>query len=269
MNPARSIPLLILAAWSMVAVLAPWLPLNPDEIGLQRILSTPDPQAWLGYDDLGRPMLDRLLIGTRTSFVVAISVVSLSMIAGTAIGLFAAWFGGFFDRVVVFITDVFLAFPGILLAIALAAVLGPGLANAVIALAIVGWVGFARLARAQALSIKTLDHVSAAQALGCGNIYIARRHILPLLTGPLIVQATFELAGVVIAEATLSFLGLGVQPPAASLGSMIRDGTRYMLVAPHMVLAPGLAVFLIVLCVNLLGDQLRDKLDVRLDTHKR
>lgn len=269
MNPARSIPLLFLLAWSLLAVLAPWLPLNPDEIGLERILSTPDIQAWLGYDDLGRPMLDRLIVGARTSFIVAGAVVVLSMVVGTTIGLFAAWFGGWFDRIVVFITDVFLAFPGILLAIALAAVLGPGLSNAVLALAIVGWVGFARLARAQALSIKTLDHVSAARALGCGDFYIARKHILPLLSGPLIVQATFELAGVVIAEATLSFLGLGVQPPAASLGSMIRDGTRYMLVAPHMVLAPGLVVFVIVLCVNLLGDQLRDKLDVRLVTHKR
>ncbi len=264
----RHLPLAILAAWSLAALLAPWLPLAPDEIGLARILEIPQPAAWLGYDDLGRPVLDRLIVGARTSFIVAAAVVSLSLLVGTAIGLFSAWFGGWFDRVIVFITDVFLAFPGILLAIALAAVLGPGISNAVFALAAVGWVGFARLARAQALSVKTLDHVTAARALGSGHWVIARRHILPLVLSPLIVQATFELAGVVIAEATLSFLGLGVQPPAASLGAMIRDGTRYMLVAPHMVVAPGLAVFIIVLSVNLLGDRLRDRMDVRFDDNK-
>lgn len=263
-----AVPLVILLAWSVTAVFAPWLPLNPDEIGLQRILATPGTAAWLGYDDLGRPLLDRLIVGARTSFIVAAAVVSLSLLAGTAIGLFSAWFGGWFDRLIVFITDVFLAFPGILLAIALAAVLGPGISNAVFALATVGWVGFARLARAQALSVRTYDHVTAARALGSSSLFIARRHILPLVLSPLIVQATFELAGVVIAEATLSFLGLGVQPPAASLGAMIRDGTRYMLVAPHMVVAPGLAVFLIVLSVNVLGDRLRDRMDVQYDHNK-
>lgn len=257
-----------LLLWLVTAILAPWLPLAPDEIGLQRILETPAVDAWLGYDDLGRPLLDRLITGARTSFVVAAAVVSLSFAIGTAVGLAAAWFGGWLDRLVVFITDVFLAFPGILLAIALAAVLGPGISNAVLALATVGWVGFARLSRAQALSVKTFDHVTAAHALGSGNLVIARRHILPLVLSPLIVQATFELAGVVIAEATLSFLGLGVQPPAASLGAMIRDGTRYMLVAPHMVIAPGLAVFLIVLSINLLGDDLRDRMDVMSDHQK-
>ncbi len=263
-----AIPGLLLLAWAVSALLAPWLPLSPDQIGLERILVTPGTQAWLGYDDLGRPLLDRLIIGARTSFIVAAAVVSLSLLIGTAIGLFSAWFGGWFDRLIVFITDVFLAFPGILLAIALAAVLGPGISNAVFALATVGWVGFARLARAQTLSVRTFDHVTAARALGSGNLVIARRHILPLVLSPLVVQATFELAGVVIAEATLSFLGLGVQPPAASLGAMIRDGTRYMLVAPHMVVAPGMVVFLIVLSVNLLGDRLRDRMDVQLDQTK-
>ncbi|MDZ7735414.1 MAG: ABC transporter permease [Gammaproteobacteria bacterium] len=265
-NLIVTVPVGLLLAWSVAAVFAPWLPLAPDEIGLQRILVGPGTQAWLGYDDLGRPLLDRLIVGARTSFIVAASVVSLSMLAGTTIGLFSAWFGGWFDRLIVFITDVFLAFPGILLAIALAAVLGPGISNAVFALAAVGWVGFARLARAQALSVRTYDHVTAARALGSGNIVIARRHILPLVLSPLVVQATFELAGVVIAEATLSFLGLGVQPPEASLGAMIRDGTRYMLMAPHMVVAPGMAVFLIVLSVNVLGDHLRDRMDVQFDS---
>lgn len=259
------VPVALLLAWSVAAVLTPWLPLHPDQIGLERILESPGLEAVLGYDDLGRPLLDRLIIGARTSFIVAAAVVSLSLLIGTTIGVFSAWFGGWFDRVIVFITDVFLAFPGILLAIALAAVLGPGISNAVFALATVGWVGFARLARAQTLSVRTFDHVTAARALGSGSFVIARRHILPLVLSPLIVQATFELAGVVIAEATLSFLGLGVQPPAASLGAMIRDGSRYMLVAPHMVIAPGMVVFLIVLSVNLLGDRLRDRMDVQFD----
>jgi len=164
----------------------------------------------------------------------------------------------------VLVIDIFIAFPGILLAIALAGLLGPGITNAVIALSVVGWVGFARLARAQTLTVKHREHVDAARVLGTGILRIAFRHLLPLISAPLIIEATFAIAGTVIAEASLSFLGLGVQPPDASWGSMIRDGTRYMLVAPHMVLAPGLAIFLVVLSINLLGDRLRDKMDVRL-----
>ena len=182
---------------------------------------------------------------------------------GTLIGIFAAWFGGWWDTVTVLVIDIFMAFPGILLAIALAGLLGPGVMNAVIALSVVGWVGFARLSRAQALTIKQREHVNAARALGTGTAGITMRHLLPLGAAPLIIEATFAIAGTVIAEASLSFLGLGVQAPHASWGSMIRDGTRYMLVAPHMVLAPGLAIFLVVLSINLLGDRLRDKMDVR------
>jgi peptide/nickel transport system permease protein len=156
-----------------------------------------------------------------------------------------------------------MAFPGILLAIALAGLLGPGIGNLVIALSLVGWVGFARLARAQVLSLKQREHVQAAQALGSRTTDIIRRHLVPLIAAPLLVEATFAVAAVVIAESGLSFLGLGVQPPEASWGSMIRDGVRYLLVAPHLVLAPGLSLFLVVLSVNLLGDRWRDKLDVK------
>lgn len=162
------------------------------------------------------------------------------------------------------VVDIFLAFPGILLAIALAGLLGPGLDNVVIALTTVGWVGYARLARAQVLSLKQREHVQAAEALGSNRWRIMRRHLLPLMAAPLIVEATFGVAAVIVAEAGLSFLGLGVQPPAASWGAMIRDGTRYLLVAPHLVLAPGLALLAVVLAVNLLGDRLRDRLDIRL-----
>jgi peptide/nickel transport system permease protein len=237
--------------------------LAPDQIELSKILTPPGIGAWLGYDDLGRPIWDRLVTGARTSFLVSFWVVALSLLIGTTLGTFIAYRGGWWDHVMVRVIDVFLAFPGILLAIAMAGLMGPGIDNVVIALSTVGWVGFARLSRAQVLSLKHRDHVQAAVALGVGQIRLVTRHLLPLIVAPLIVEATFAIAGVVIAEAGLSFLGLGVQPPASSWGSMIRDGARYMLVAPHMVLAPGIAVMLVVLAVNLLGDRLRDWLDVR------
>jgi len=256
-------PLAILALWGLSALFAPLLPLQPDHIDLQQILAGPGQDNWLGNDDLGRPLLDRLLLGARTSFTVALGVVLISSALGTLLGTFAAYVGGAADRILTRVIDIFLAFPGILLAIALAGVMGPGIDNVIIALSIVGWVGDARLARAQVLSLKHRDHVTAAIALGTGRIEIVLRHLLPLIASPLIVEATFGIAAMVIAEAGLSLLGLGVQPPAASWGSMIRDGARYMLVAPHMVMAPGIAGMLVVLAVNLLGDRLRDHLDVR------
>jgi len=167
------------------------------------------------------------------------------------------------DHAVVRVIDVFLAFPGILLAIALAGILGPGIDNVVLALTTVGWVGFARLARAQTLSLKHREHVRAAVALGARGPRILVHHVLPLIAAPLIVEATFGVAAVIIGEAGLSFLGLGVQPPHASWGSIIQEGTRYMLVAPHLVVAPAVTLSLVVLSVNLLGDRLRDRLDVR------
>jgi len=255
---------LVLAGWALLALLGPLLPLAPNLIRLEHILDTPGAEAWLGYDDLGRDIAARLLVGARTSFLVAVQVVSLSLVAGSLIGALSAWRGGWWDRVTGQVVDIFLAFPGILLAIALAGLLGPGIDNVVIALTAVGWVGYARLARAQVLALRQRDHVQAAIALGSAHGYILRHHLLPLAAAALIVEATFGIAAVVIAEAGLSFLGLGVQPPVASWGTMIRDGTRYMLVAPHMVLAPGLAIMAVVLAVNLLGDRLRDRMDTRL-----
>ena len=257
------LPLGILTLWCLAAVAGPWLPLQPDRLELPHILGGPGGEALLGFDDLGRPVLDRLLAGARNSFVVAFAVVSIAAVAGTLIGAASAYAGGLVDLVTVRIIDIFLAFPGILLAIALAGAMGPGIENVVIALSVMGWVGYARLARAQVLSLKNRDHVAAALALGSGHVRILVRHLLPLVTAPLVVEATFGVAATVIAEAGLSFLGLGVQPPAASWGNMIRDGTRYMLVAPHLVMAPGLSILLVVLAVNLLGDRLRDRLDVR------
>lgn len=256
-------PVIILMLWAGFGIAAPWLSLDPNSIHLESILATPMESGGLGHDDLGRPLFDRLASGATTSFLVAFWVVGLSSILGTLVGSFSAYVGGFWDRLLVHIMNLFLAFPGILLAIALAGILGPGIENVVIALTIVGWVGYARLARAQVLSLKTRDHVLAAVALGVSRVRVVRAHLLPLISAPLIVEATFGVASVVVAEAGLSFLGLGVQPPEASWGSMVRDGTRYLLVAPHMVIVPGLAMVVVVLAVNLLGDRLRDRLDVR------
>ena len=257
------LPLLMIALWALIAIIGPLLNLSPDHIDLTKILAPPSAETIFGADDLGRSMAERVLAGAQTSFIVAIWVILVSIILGTLIGTMSGYLGGKWDLVVVRIIDIFLAFPGILLAIALAGILGPGIENVVIALSIVGWVGYARLARAQVLSLKHREHIQAAIALGAGTGRIVFRHLLPLMMAPLIVEASFGVAGIVIAEAGLSFLGLGVQPPEASWGSMIRDGARYLLVAPHMVIVPGIALMLVVLSVNLLGDRLRDKLDVR------
>jgi peptide/nickel transport system permease protein len=253
----------VLATWLALALLGPWLPLDPDRVDLTRVLAGPAADAWLGFDDLGRPVLHRLIAGAGLSLQVAFLVVAVSLLVGAPLGALSAWRGGAWEHAASRLTDVFLAFPGLLLAIALAGVLGPGVGNVIVALAAVGWVGFARLARAQALVVRERDHVQAALALGAGPGRILARHLLPLAAAPIAVEATFAVAGAVTAEASLSFLGLGVQPPTASWGSMIRDGTRYLLVAPHLVLAPGCALMLVVLAVNLLGDRLRDRLDVR------
>ncbi len=263
MKIAYSVPTVILLLWSLLAIVGPWLPLTPDTVDLSRILLASDQQSWLGYDDLGRPLWDRLVTGAGVSFAVALSVVSISALMGSVLGATAGYLGGWFDHVVTRIIDIFLAFPGILLAISLAGILGPGINNLVIALTAVGWVGFARLARSQVMSLKQRDHVLAAQALGAGQSRIIGLHLLPLALAPLLVEATFGIAGVVIAEAGLSFLGLGVQAPMASWGSMIRDGARFMLVAPHFVLVPGVTLMLVVLAVNMAGDRLRDRLDVK------
>jgi len=255
----RWFPIVILLVWAVLATTAPVLPLSPNEVALESMLKGPAADRPLGADELGRPVLDRMIAGARISFFVAVSVVAISALVGTFAGATAAYLGGWVDGLLNRIIDVFLAFPGILLAIALSSLLGPGIINLVAALSIVGWVGFARLARAQVLSLKSRDHVQAAEALGAGRHRIVIRHLVPLAMAPLVVEATFGIAAVIVAEAGLSFLGLGAQPPTASWGSMIREGSRYMLVAPHLVVAPGVAIFLVVLAVNLAGDRLQDR----------
>ena len=259
----------VLLAWGLLALAGPWLPLDPGAIRLEQILEGPSAGNWLGHDDLGRDILARLLGGARVSFLTALWVVSISALGGTLIGLLAAWLGGRVDHLAAWLIDTTMAFPGILLAIALAGILGPGLDNVIIALSAVGWVGFARLARAQALGLMRREHIQAARCLGSRAGFTLRHHLLPLLAGPLLIEASLGVGQVVVAEAGLSFLGLGVQPPQPSWGSMIRDGSRYLLTAPHMVLAPGLALVSVVLAANRAGDHLRDIMDVRyLDKEK-
>lgn len=253
----------ILLFWLLAVVLGRLFQLDPNQIDLNAILNTPSSVYWLGNDDLGRSILARLLHGVEVSLLVALSVTAVTMTVGVLIGLLAGFYGGRVDQFLMQVTDVFLAFPGILLAIAFAAVLGPGLLNLMIALSLTGWVGYARLTRGQTLSLRDRQHVLAALSLGASVPRLIGKHILPLLTSVLVVEATYSLASVMIAEASLSFLGLGIQAPNASWGAMLRDGVRYMLVAPHYVLIVGLSLMSLILAINLGGDSLRDRLDVR------
>lgn len=259
----RSWSFIIILLWIAMALMAPLVSDLADRIQLETLLLSPFQHAPLGTDELGRPLWARLLAGAQTSAWVALMVVGISASVGTFIGMLSAYIGGWFDNVIRWIIDAFLAFPHLLLAIALAAVLGAGIGNLVLALSIVGWVGYARLARGQTLSLRNRYHVMAARSLAVPRYLILWRHVLPLLFAPLAIEMTFGIAGAVIAEAGLSFLGLGVQPPQASWGTMIREGARYILTAPHLVLVPGLTLMLVILAVNRFGDALRDKLDVR------
>ena len=253
----------VLIFWSIAVLLGRIFENNPNQIDLNAILTSVNAQHWLGADDLGRDILARILRGVEVSFTVALIVTVITMVVGVCIGLVAGFYGGKIDAVLMKITDVFLAFPGILLAIAFAAVLGAGLGNLILALCITGWVSYARLSRGQTLALRNRQHVVAAESLGASVPRILIKHILPLLGSILMVEATYSLASVMIAEASLSFLGLGIQAPNASWGAMLRDGVRYMLVAPHYVLVVGLSLMSLILAINLGGDYLRDKMDVR------
>ncbi|RMH51464.1 MAG: ABC transporter permease [Zetaproteobacteria bacterium] len=249
--------LLLVAA---VELAAAWYGADPAAVDLRAIFAPPSLHHPLGADALGRDLLARLAEGLRLSLSVALLVVAISAAVGISLGIFSARMGGWVDALLMRITDIVLSFPGMLLAIALAAMLGPGIGNLVLALTVVGWTGFARLARAQTLSLQGMPFIEAAIGLGVGPWRLARHHLLPVIAAPLLVEASFGIASVMIGEAGLSFLGIGVQPPAASLGAMIRDGARVMLVAPALVFWPGMLLFMLVLAANLLGDGLRDRL---------
>ena len=258
---ARCGAAVVLAA-VLAALLGPWLvPFDPNTQELALRLTGPSATHWFGLDELGRDILARVLSGARISLLVALVVVCISATVGIAVGAVAGYCGGWIDEGVGRLIDVLLAFPGLLLAIALVAALGPSLANIVFALSVIGWVGYARLVRAQALHARELEFVEAARALGATTSRILIRHVIPTTLPAVIVQATLGMGGVILAEATLSFLGLGVQAPTPSWGTMLNDGRGHLLDAPHLTIFPGLAIALLVLGFNFLGDGLRDRLD--------
>jgi len=264
-NPLAAAGLVLVLAFVLCALLAPWLaPHDPAFIELPARLAAPSSQHWLGTDELGRDIFSRLLYGARISLLVGGSVVAASLFLGLIFGSLAGYYGGLLDRIfTVIVMNAFLAFPGFLLAIAFVAFLGPGLFNLILALSIGGWVGYARLVRAQVLATREREFVEAARALGASDWRVITRHILPNIIQPVIVQAAIGMAGAVLAEATMSFLGLGVPPPTASWGSMLNDGRAHLFDAPHLVLFPALAIMLAVLSFNFIGDGLRDYLDPR------
>ena len=250
----------------LLAVLAPWIsPANPSEQSLPDRLLSPSAHHWMGTDELGRDVLSRTLYGARVSLLVGVSVVLGAGIVGLAIGALAGYFGGWFDRFVnIVLINAFLSFPGILLAIAFAAFLGPGLGKVILALVITGWAGYARLARAQILQAKEMEYVLAARSVGASDARILVRHLLPNILQPILVQATIAMAGAILAESTLSFLGVGVLAPMPSWGAMLNDARGHLFDAPHLVIFPALAVMTAVLAFNLLGDALRDWMDPRM-----
>lgn len=259
-----SIVVLVTAA----ALLGPWLaPHDPAAQTLALRLDGPSATHWFGLDELGRDILSRVLLGARVSLLVGLVVVGVSAVVGLAVGAVAGYYGGRIDQAISRVMDVLLAFPGLLLAIAMVAVLGPSLVNVVLALTVIGWVGYARVVRGQVLRAREFEYVVAARALGANTWRALTRHVLPSALPAVTVQATLGMAGAILSEAALSFLGLGVQPPTPSWGTMINGGRAHLLDAPHLTVFPGLLLALVVLGFNFLGDGLRDHFDPR--TEKR
>jgi peptide/nickel transport system permease protein len=247
---------------ALAAIVGPSLtPFDPASQELALRLAGPSRAHPFGLDELGRDILARVLAGARISFVVGLTVVAVSALVGTLLGAVAGYFGGVLDDVISRVVDTLLAFPGLLLAIALVAVLGPSLGNVLFALTIIGWVGYARLVRGQVLRAREFEYVQAARALGARIPRILLRHVIPTALPAVVVQATLGMAGAIIGEAALSFLGLGVQPPTPSWGTMLNGGRAHILDAAHLTLFPGLAIALLVLGFNFLGDGLRDLAD--------
>ena len=245
----------------LAAVIGPWLvPYDPSAQELALRLEGPSRLHWLGLDELGRDILARVMSGARISLFVGLVVVSVSASIGAVMGSLAGYYGGIVDEAISRVIDILLAFPGLLLAIALVAVLGPSLTNVVLALSLIGWVGYARVVRAQVLQAREFEYVVAARAIGAATARILIRHVLPAALPALTVQATLGIGGAILSEAALSFLGLGVQSPTPSWGAMLNYGRVHVLDAPHLTVFPGLAIAIVVLGLNLLGDSLRDRL---------
>ena len=257
--------LLTILAVVTVALAAPYLPLaDPDTVDtpnrLRPPLSTGHP---LGTDEFGRDLLSRIIWGGRVSLLAGVGAAGAAMLVGVALGILAGYYGGWMETVIMRFTDILMAFPYILLAIAIVAGLGPGLRNAMIAIAIVGFPLYTRLVRGVVLSIRAREFVEAARALGSPDPLILLRHVAPHLLSPVIVAFSLDVGAKILATSGLSFLGLGTQPPTADWGSMLATGRQFVILRPHVVLLPGLAIFVMVLALNLVGDALRDLLDPR------
>lgn len=254
----------IVLLFVLMALLAPWLATHdPFQTSFMTIRKAPSASFWLGTDELGRDIYTRLLYGARASLMAGLVSVVIALIVGVPFGLAAGYFGGWTDSVISRCTEALLAIPFLILAIALAAFLGPSLVNAMVAIGVSAAPKFIRITRGQVLAVKNEDYVQSARALGASDLRIIGRHVLPNVMPPLIVQATITIATAIIAEASLSFLGLGLQPPNPSWGSMLNTAKNFMTQAPWMSIFPGSAIFLAVLGFNLLGDGLRDALDPR------
>lgn len=264
-QPLALCGVILLVLFFTAGLFAPWIaPQDPASINLTQRLEGPSRAHWAGTDELGRDVLSRLVYGARLSLTISACVVAVSLALGISIGGLAGYWGGWVDTLLTTIAmNTFLALPGILLAIAFVAFLGPGFTNLILALSIGGWAGYARLVRAQVMAVRHREYVDAARALGAGGLRIFFRHILPNIVQPVLVQAAIGMAGVILAEATLSFLGLGVPAPAPSWGAMINDARLHLFDSQHLVLFPAIAIAGAVLGFNLLGDAIRDRLDPR------
>lgn len=264
-SPLTVAGLALIAILVLIALLAPLIaPANPLKQVLSTRLKPPSVTHWLGTDQLGRDILSRMIYGARISLVIGTVVVGLAASVGTLVGLVAGYAGGWLDEGLMRVTDVFFAFPALILAMAISGALGPSLTNAMIAIAVVSWPVYARLVRAQVLSLREREYVEAARGLGASAGRIVWQHILPNTLAPLLVQASFDMGGAILSAAGLSFIGFGAQPPTPEWGVMISDGRNYIATQSWLSLFPGLAILLTVAAFNLIGDGLRDALDPRL-----
>ncbi|HZN81789.1 MAG TPA: ABC transporter permease [Mycobacterium sp.] len=261
-NPMTVVSAAVLGVVIVVAVAANWIaPFGVNDVDVPNALQPPSGEHWFGTDELGRDVLSRVLVATQASMRVAVVSVAFAVVVGVTVGVIAGYRGGWVDTVFMRVVDVMFAFPVLLLALAVVAILGPGTTTTILAIGIVYTPIFARVARASTLSVRVEPFVQMSRAMGTGNLYILARHIIPNIAGPLIVQTSLSLAFAILSEAALSFLGLGIQPPQPSLGRMIFDSQGFVTMAWWMAVFPGAAIVVIVLAFNLVGDGLRDVLD--------
>jgi len=264
-NKMALIGLAIILLLVIVAAIAPvFVPHHPYEQDLEKAFLPPSLEYPFGTDDFGRCIFSRIIFGTRISLAIGVVVTAISAVTGIILGMLAGFYSGIVDEVIMRIVDIFLAFPGLILALVIAGLLGPGMFNVLFALSLVGWMGYARVVRGVVLAEKEKNFVETARALGAGSLYIMYRHLLPNVLAPVIVMATLGIGQAILAAAGLSFLGLGAQPPVPVWGSMLNDGKMYLQTAPHLTIFPGLAIMITVLSFNFLGDGLRDLFDPRL-----